>query len=242
MKKHVVTAASILAGLSMISGTAVAQTGSVGANFVKVDTDFGDGDAYGVDGEVIFDVGAGWAGIVEGSFTDSDDADSTVGARGHMINRGATNAWGGFVGVSDSDGSNPLSVGAEYAQFFDASTLALNLVYTTDDDNDVDVTAINGAYRIFAGDNLRFDIGASLGRAESGGLDADVNAIGVGVEYRFEASPFSVGASYSRLDGDLVEANVIGVTARWNFGDTTLKAADRAGKTFTGLGAALQAF
>ena len=239
MKKHVVTA-SVLAGLSMISGTAFAQTGSVGANFVKVDTDFGDGDAYGVDGEVIFDVGGGWAGMIEGAFTDSDDADSTVGAKGHMINRGATNAWGGFIGLADSDGSNPVSVGAEYAQFFDASTLALNLTYSTDDDNDVDMTAINGAYRIFAGDNLRFDIGASLGRAESGPFDSDLNALGVGVEYRFAGSPFSVGASYTRVDGDFLEADVIGVTARFNFGDATLKAADRAGKTFTGLGAALQ--
>jgi hypothetical protein len=240
MKKHVVTAASVLAGLSMISGTAFAQTGSVGANFVKVDTDFGDGEAYGVDGEVIFDVGGGWAGMIEGAFSDSDDSDSVVGAKGHMINRGATNAWGGFIGLSDTDGSNPISVGAEYAQFFDTSTLALNLAYTTDDDNDVDLTAVNGAYRIFAGDNLRFDIGASLGRAESGGFDADVSALGVGVEYRFDASPFSIGASYTRLDGDIAEADVFGITARWNFGDSTLKAADRAGKTFTGLGAALQ--
>jgi len=241
MKKHVVTA-SVLAGLSMISGTAFAQTGSVGANFARVDTDFGDGEAYGVDGEAIFEMGGGLAAIVEGEFLDSDDSDSTVSAEGHLINRSATNAWGGFVGISDSDGSQVLSIGAEYAQFFDASTLAFNVNYGTDDDNDVDAYGVNGAYRIFAGDNLRFDIGASLGRAESGVLDADINTVGVGVEYRFEASPFSVGAAYTRVDGDFSEANVIGVTARWNFGATTLKAADRAGKTFTGLGSALQSF
>jgi hypothetical protein len=241
MKKHVVTA-SVLAGLSMISGAAFAQTGSVGANFTKIDTDFGDADNYGIDGEVIFDVGGGWAGIVEGSFVDSDDADSTIGAKGHMINRGSNNAWGGFVGLADSDGSNLLSVGGEYAHFFDASTLAANLTYSTDDDADVDLTALNGAYRIFASDNLRFDIAATLGRAESGGVDADVNAIGVGAEYRFDASPFSVGASYTRADGDIAEADIFAVSFRWNFGDTTLKAADRAGKTFTGLGTAGQPF
>ncbi len=239
MKKYVVTA-SVLAGLSMISGTAFAQTGSVGANFTKIDSDFGDADSYGVDGEVIFDVGSGWAGIVEGSFSDSDDTDSAIGATGHMINRGANNAWGGFIGLTDSDGSNVLSVGGEYAQFFDASTLAANLTYSTDDDADVDLVALNGAYRIFASDNLRFDIGASLGRAESGGVDADVNSIGVGVEYRFDQSPFSIGAAYTRADGDIAEADILGVTFRWNFGDTTLKAADRAGKTFTGLNSALQ--
>lgn len=239
MKKYVVTASAVMAALSMVSGTAFAQTGSVGANFTKVDTDFGDADSYGIDGEVIFDVGAGWAGIIEGDFADSDDTDSTVAAKGHMINRGANNAWGGFVGLSDTDGSNVISVGGEYAQFFDASTLALNLTYGTDDDNDVDALALNGAYRIFASDNLRFDIGASLGRAESGGVDADINSLGVGVEYRFDQSPFSVGAAYSRVDGDIAEADVFGVSFRWNFGDTTLKAADRAGKTFTGLNTGL---
>jgi len=240
MKKYVVTA-SLLAGLSMVSGAAFAQTsGSVGINATKVDTDFGDADAYGVDGEVIMPTGGGWSGIIEGAFTDSDDSDSTVAARGHLITDGQNNAWGGFVGVADSDGSTVFTIGGEYAQFFDTTTLAFNVNYATDDDSNVDAYGINGAYRIFASDNLRFDLGASLGRAEWGGLDADVNTLGVGVEYRFDNSPFSVGAAYSRLDGDIAEADVFGLSFRWNFGDTTLKAADRAGKTFTGLGSALQ--
>lgn len=240
MKKYVVTA-SLLAGLSMVSGAAFAQTsGSAGLNLTRVDTDFGDGDAYGVDGEVIIPTGGEWSTILEGSFTDSDDSDSVVGVQGHLINRGANSAWGGFVGVADSDGSTVFTIGGEYAQFFDTSTLAFNVNYGTDDDSDVDAYGVNGAYRIFASDNLRFDIGASLGRAESGGLDADINSIGVGAEYRFDNSPFSIGAAYSRLDGDVVEADVIGLTFRFNFGDTTLKAADRAGATFTGLGSALQ--
>lgn len=240
MKKYVVTA-SLLAGLSMVSGAAFAQTsGSAGLNLTRVDTDFGDGDAYGVDGEVIIPTGGEWATILEGSFTDSDDSDSVVGVQGHLINRGANSAWGGFVGVADSDGSTVFTIGGEYAQFFDTSTLAFNVNYGTDDDSNVDAYGVSGAYRIFASDNLRFDIGASLGRAESGGLDADINSIGVGAEYRFDNSPFSIGAAYSRLDGDVVEADVIGLTFRFNFGDTTLKAADRAGATFTGLGSALQ--
>jgi hypothetical protein len=241
MKKYVVTA-SLMAGLSMISGAAFAQTGSVGANVLRVDTDFGDVDAYGVDGEVIFETGGGWSTILEGTFTDSDDADSVVSAQGHLINLSGNSAWGGFVGVADSDGSTVFTIGAEYAMFFDASTLAFNVNYGNDDDNNTDAYGLSAAYRIFAGDNLRFDVGASLGRAESGGFDADVNSIGVGVEYRFDGSPFSVGAAYSRVDGDIAEADVFGLTARWNFGDTSLKAADRAGKTFTGLGTALQSF
>ena len=240
MKKYVVTA-SLLAGLSMVSGAAFAQTsGSAGLNLTRIDTDFGDADAYGVDGEVIIPTGGEWSTILQGSFADSDDTDGVVAGTAHLINRGQNNAWGGFVGLADTDGSTVFTIGGEYAHFFDTTTLAFNVNYATDDDSNVDAYGINGAYRIFSSDNLRFDIGASLGRAESGGLDADVNSLGVGVEYRFDNSPFSVGAAYSRLDGDIAEANVFGVYFRWNFGDTTLKAADRAGKTFTGLGSALQ--
>ena len=241
MKKYVVTA-SLMAGLSMVSGAAFAQTGSVGANYTRVDTDFGDGDAYGVDGEVIFATGGSWSAIVEGSYMDSDDADGTLSAEGHLINSSGNSAWGGFVGMSDNDSSTTYSLGGEYAQFFDTSTLAFNLSYGKDDDNDVDAYGISAAYRIFASDNLRFDLGASFARAESGGVDGDGNSIGVGVEYRFDNSPFSIGAAYSRLGGDLPDADVVGVTLRYNFGDATLKEADRKGKTFTSLGDALSGF
>ena len=110
------------------------------------------------------------------------------------------------------------------------------------DDNDVDAYGISAAYRIFASDNLRFDLTAAFARAESGGVDGDGNSIGVGVEYRFDNSPFSVGAAYSRTGGDLPDADIVGVTLRWNFGDATLKEADRKGKTFTSLGNALSSF
>lgn len=241
MKKYVVTA-SLMAGLSMVSGAAFAQTGSVGANYTRVDTDFGDADAYGVDGEVIFSTGGTWSAIVDGSYIDSDAADGTLSATGHLITSGANNAWGGFAGVSDSDGSTVYFVGGEYAQYFNTTTLAFNVNYANDDDNDVDAWGLNAAYRIFASDNLRFDLGASFARADSGGVDGDITSFGAGLEYRFDNSPFSIGAAYSRLGGDVPDADVIGVTLRWNFGDATLKEADRKGKTFTSLGNALSSF
>lgn len=242
MKKYVVTA-SLLAGLSMVSGAAFAQTsGSVGANFTKIDTDFGDLDSYGVDGEVIIPTGGSWSTILGASFQDSDDTDSTIEGQAHFINNGANNAWGGFVGLGNSDDSTTWVIGGEYAQFFDASTLAFNVTYGNNDDADVDGYGINGAYRIFASDNLRFDIGAGFARAESNGFDADVWTVGAGVEYRFAASPFSIGAGYTRADSDIADADIFGITFRYNFGDETLKQADRKGKTFTGLGTALQGF
>ena len=66
--KNIAVTATVLAGLSMVSGAAFAQTGSFGVNYARADSDFGDADSYGIDGEAIFDTGAPWAVIVEGDF------------------------------------------------------------------------------------------------------------------------------------------------------------------------------
>ncbi len=241
MKNKAVTA-TVLAGLSMVSGTAIAQTGSFGANYVRVEADTSEADAYGIDGEVIFDTGAPWAVIVEGDFTETDDTNGVGALEGHVINRGANSAWGVFVGAADTEGSTILSTGFEYAQFFEASTLAFNLNFASDNDVDVEGYGANGAYRIFSGDNLRFDIAAGVGRVDALGNEVDFYSAGVGFEYRFDGTPYSVGAGYTRVDSDGDAADILGLTLRWNFGDTTLKAADRSGKTFTGLGSALAPF
>lgn len=223
----------------MVSGTAIAQTGSFGANYVRVEADTSEADAYGIDGEVIFDTGAPWAVIVEGDFTETDDTNGVGALEGHVINRGANSAWGVFVGAADTEGSTILSTGFEYAQFFEASTLAFNLNFASDNDVDVEAYGANGAYRIFSSDNLRFDVAAGIGTVDALGGESDFYSLGAGFEYRFDGTPYSVGAGYTRVDGDGDAADIFGVTLRWNFGDTTLKAADRAGKTFTGLGSAL---
>ena len=241
MRNKVVTA-TVLAGLSMVSGTAFAQTGSFGGNYARVEADSGDTDVYGIDGEAIFELGAPYAVILEGDFTETDDTNATGSVEGHLIARGSNNAWGFFLGAADTEESTILLAGGEYAQFFDGATLAFNLNYATDSDTDVNAFGVNGAYRIFSNDNLRFDIGAGAGQAEAGPAEVEVYSFGVGFEYRFDGTPYSIGAAYSHIQADAVDANVLGVTLRWNFGDTTLKAADRAGKTFTGLGSALQSF
>jgi hypothetical protein len=56
MKTRAVTA-TVLAGPSLVSGNAFAQTGSVGATYARTESDF---DSYGIDGEAIFDTGAPW--------------------------------------------------------------------------------------------------------------------------------------------------------------------------------------
>jgi len=242
MKKYVVTA-TLMAGLSMISGAAFAQTsGTVGVNYARADAGGGDADSYGVSGGVSIPVGGSLAILLDGSYQTNDDADVDVlTGTAHLIKRDAGSAWGGYVGLANIDAgaggnADAWGLGGEYAKFFDASTLALSLGYATDDDNNVDVYGVTGEYRIFASDNLRFDLGAGWANVDDGISDGDGTQIGAGVEYRFGGSPISIGANVAHVDTDGGDADVIGATLRFDFGNGSLKARDRTGNTFGALG------
>lgn len=250
MKKYVVTA-SVLAGFSMISGAAFAQTGTVGAGISHVDSDGGDADSWGVNGGVAIPTGGNMAVLLDGAWTTNDDADVDVlTGTAHLISRDAKGAWGGFVGAANVDAGggaddNLFSVGGEYAAFYDNSTFVATLAYAKADDTDVDVWGLSGEYRIFSDDNLRFDIGGGWARIDGGGgSDADAFQIGAGAEYRFAGSPFSIGGNVTYVDVDGGgDATVVGATLRFDFGNGSLKARDRTGNTFGsfgGLGTFLQ--
>ena len=243
MKKYVVTA-SLIAGLSMISAPAFAQvTGTVGANFSRVDSDAGDADSYGFNGGVSIPLSGNLAVLLDGSYNTVDDTDvDTLTGTAHLIVRDSSMAWGGFVGLASIDAggggdADAWGAGGEFAKFFTGSTLALTAAYATDDDNDVDVWGLSGEYRIFANDNLRFDVGAGWANVDTGFGDGDGTQLGAGVEYRFGGSPISIGANVAHVDTDGGgDANVFGATLRFDFGNESLKARDRTGNTFGSFG------
>jgi hypothetical protein len=243
MKKYVVTA-SLLVGLSMISGTAFAQaSGTVGVNYGRADSGGGDTDSWGVNGGVTIPTSGSLAVLLDGSWSTNDDADVDImTGTAHLISRNSDVAWGGFVGLASIDAgsggdADAWGAGGEFAKFFTASTLALSAGYATDDDNNVDVWGITGEYRIFASDNLRFDLGAGWANVDTGIGDGDGTQIGAGVEYRFAGSPISLGANVSHFDTDNGgDGDFVGATLRFDFGNDSLKARDRTGNTFGSFG------
>lgn len=246
MKKYVVTA-SLLAGFSMISGTAFAQVGTIGAGVSHVDTDFGDADSMGVNGGVAIPTGGNLTVLLDGSYTTNDDADvDTLAGTAHLISRDSNGAWGGFAGLANVDAGGAdqdlWTVGGEYAAFYENSTFAATLAYATADDTDVDVWGLSGEYRMFMNDDLRFDVGGGYANISGPGADADAFHVDAGVEYRFSGTPFSIGAnaSYVDLDGG-GDATIIGATLRFDFGNGSLKSRDRTGNTFGSFGG-LQTF
>lgn len=246
--KKVAVLATLAAGLGAFAAPAIAQTGTVGINYAQADAGGGDTDAWGINGGVAIPTGGNLVVLLDGGYSTNEDADvDAFTGTAHLISRNETSAIGGYVGFTsvESGGGDAegLGIGGEYARFFETGTLAVSAGYATDDDNDVDVYGLSGEYRIFASDNLRFDIGASWANVDNGFGDDDGTAIGVGVEYRFGGAPVSIGANYQTVDAGGGDVDVIGATLRFDFGHSSLKDRDRNGNTFGafgGLGAFLQ--
>jgi hypothetical protein len=244
---------SLTTGLLLVSAPAYAQvTGTVGANFAHQEVEVGgfegDGEAYGLNGGITIPTGGSLAVLLDAGWTHADDADTDVVAgTAHLISRNESHAFGGFLGVADTDGDTAYVGGAEFAKFFSNTTLALSAGLGQVDEADADLYGVNGEYRIFATDNLRFDLGAGWTKADGNGGDADILSLGAGVEYRIPSSPVSVGAGYTYAEADDfdIESNTFALTLKFDFGHDSLKARDRNGNTFGtfgGLGGALTVF
>lgn len=246
MKKYVVTA-SLMAGLSMVSGAAFAQVGTVGAGVSHVDTDFGDSDSMGINGGVAIPTSGNFTVLLDGAYNTNDDTDvDTLAGTAHLISRDGNGAWGGFAGLANIDGggsdADVWTVGGEYAAFFDSSTFVATLAYANADDVNVDIWGLSGEYRMFMNDDLRFDVGGGYANIDGGAAAVDAFHLDAGVEYRFAGSPISIGANASYVDLDTGgDATIIGATLRFDFGNGSLKSRDRTGNTFGSFGG-LQTF
>lgn len=246
MKKYVVTA-SLLAGFSMISGTAFAQVGTVGVGVSHADTDFGNSDSANIAGGVAIQTGGNFAVLLDGTYNTNDDTNTDIlSGTAHLVSRDGNGAWGGFVGLGNIDagggGVDIWTAGGEYAAFFDSSTFVATLAYANANDVGVDIWGLSGEYRMFLADDLRVDLGGGYGNIDGGAAAVDAFHIDAGVEYRFAGTPISVGANASYIDLDTGgSATVIGATLRFDFGNGSLKSRDRTGNTFGSFGG-LQTF
>lgn len=218
--------ASAALALSVLAAPAFAEGGYIGANWSNIDVDgAGSADGWGLEGAF-----AGSNVQFDADYANVDDSDA-YGATIHLFKRDETHAFGGFLGLTDSDASDStVSVGVEGHKYMDAVTLVGGLGYVSGDDDDAWGASVGA--RMFATDNFRFDLGVGY----LSGDDDDGWNFGVGAEARLGSSPVSLTARYDRTDFGAVEADTIMLGVRFNFGDESLKGRDRNGASFTGLG------
>jgi hypothetical protein len=226
--KLYVLAASLAVGLGMLP-EACAQRGTVGVGT-------GDEEDLRAEGGLTIPAGGGLAFLLDGAWAQNDNFD-VYSATGHLISRNSGRAFGGFIGVSRADldfaDVDTWTVGGEYARFLPRYTLVGKVDYSSIDDTDADAWGLSGEYRLFAEDNLRFDLGAGLQVVDDGD---DAVVLAGGAEYRFGASPVSIGGRVGWVNADDDDETTFGVTLRFDFGNRSLKDRDRNGNTFGAIG------
>lgn len=239
MKTTLFAGAAMAAALIAAPSSAQeSPTGYVGAAYARTEVDAGafddEFDGWSVDGAVAFGVGDGSLGVqIDGAWSTVDESDA-YGADAHLFTRNDSYLFGGFVGLSDGDGSDTTyTLGVEAQKYLEAVTLAGVVAYADGDDNGGDgAWGVGGEARYFVTDN--FKLSGGVGFADFDG--EELISLGVGGEYQFDAAPISVYANYARNEFDNADlsADTFSVGVRYSFGGTTLKSRDRSGASLTG--------
>jgi len=228
------------AAAALFAAPAMAQQaiGSVGVTYSNPSVDFGpvdaDADVWTVDGTVAMPA-ADWTVTLNGAidYAKAFGEDDTTGAAAAHL----TKLWtsdvraGGFVAASGiGTGDTAWTVGAEAQKYLAGSTLTGLVAYTDADDLGAKVWTVGGDAAFYVMPNVRLNAGVSYNNVDTDLGDADAWTYGVGGEYEFTGTPFSVAAGYTRADlGDIdVDVDTWSVGLRYSFGGG-LQARDRAG-------------
>lgn len=233
------------AALALVSTPALAQdaVGSVGLTYGSSEVEFGgfeaEGDTYVLDASVARPAFGDWTVTLAGNLGRADveggDDDTIWGGQAHLSQVfGGDMRAGGFVSVNNVGGQEfAYSAGAEVQKYLANMTLSGVLAYTTGEGSDVKGWTVGGDAAYYPMSNLRLNAGVSYSSIDAFGVDLDATSYGVGAEYMFGNTPYSVTAGYSHSDLEQVDADTVTVGLRMSFGGG-LQARDRAGANLAG--------
>lgn len=236
MKLHLLATAAVAATFLAAPAFAAEATGSVGLTAATTDISAGgssgDFQSYALDGSAAFKAGDAWSITLQGEAAQNDgDLDGSAYAVGAGLTyAGADWRVGPTVSYADSDSTSMWTVGAVAQKYLDKVTLSGGVNYGNVDDLDVDLWSVGGEVRYFVSDNFRLNGGLSWAQASASGGDADGWAAGVGGEYQFAGTGWSITGGYSHAeasDFDL-DSDTFSLGVRYSFGGD-LKARDRSG-------------
>jgi opacity protein-like surface antigen len=236
MKKILLGAAAAIA-IAAPSVAAADTNAVVGLQYSNTDIDgFGDFDQYGLNGAFSHDMGSGVLQM-DGEMGRVDAGGCCVGNSYGAVHYGWRNdshAFGGFAGLSDFFIASGLGVGVEGQLFLGNFNLGGSVGHVDFDDFDLDATSaqIDGAY--FLTPNFAINGLVAFSEADFSGSDADWTTLGIGGEWRFDSSPFSIDAGYRNTDFDGDEADTWTVGVNWDLGTASVQDRTRTGPGFQG--------
>ena len=227
-----------VAAATLMAAPAFAQDaiGSVGIAYNYADVEGTDVNRGVIDGTVASPVFGDWTVTfnAEAAYTDVQHAgdETTLAGAVHLSKKIEDMRFGGFYAASELGNTTLNTFGLEGQKYLDRATLTGVVSYGTVADADIWTVAGDAAF--YATPQLRLNAGASYTDAELNNLfvsaDAEAWSVGVGAEYQFANSPYSVfgGYDYVKSSDIDMDANVVKIGMRYSFGGG-LQARDQAG-------------
>ena len=202
------------AAAALFAAPAVAQDaiGSVGVSYANpsIDTDFGDAEAdvWTVDGTVALPMND-WTVTLNGSvdYVEAfDESDTSGAAAAHFTRMFAPDVRAGaFAGVSNLGNEELWTAGVEAQKYLAQATLTGQIAYTNADDLlegvDADIWTVGVDAAFYLTPQLRLNAGASYNNVDTDFGDGDAWTYGVGGEYEFANSPFSLTGQPNAMGG-----------------------------------------
>jgi len=240
MKKYLLGAAAVFAVAAPMA--AHADTNAVvGLDFTSSDYgDSFDSDAYGLNGAFSNDMDNGWTFQMDGA-TERLDIEGCCYGTGygaaHLGMRNESHAIAGFVGFENFTGFSGLGYGVEGQMYFGNFNVGASIGHTDFDDVDIEDThyQLDGAY--FFTPDLAVNALVSSTELDFGSGDTDYMSYGVGGEYRFSGSPFSIKANYRQSDTDGGDVDIWSIGFNYDFGAGSLQERSRSGPGLNGFSA-----
>ncbi len=224
------------AAAALLAAPALAQdaVGSVGVTYSNPSVEDVDIDVWTVDGVVAKPVGD-WTVTLNAdvNYAKAFGEDDTTGdAAAHLTRMWTSDVRaGGFVAASGlGTGDSVWTVGAEAQKYLAGSTLTGTVAYTDADDLGAKVWTVGGDAAFYVMPNLRLNAGVAYNNVDTDLGDGDAWTYGVGGEYEFTGTPFSIKAGYTRADikdAD-IDVDTWSIGLRYSFGGG-LQTRDRAG-------------
>lgn len=238
MKLRLFATAAIAA--AALSAPALAQDaiGSAGLTAAHTETEVlgfeADGETYTLDGSVAVKATENWTLTIGADIGESEgdlaNDDTAFGIGAAATYAGADWRVGPTVSFNTAGDSNLWTVGGVAQKYMGDVTLSGAVNYGSVDDVDADIWTVGGEVRYFFNDNFRVNGGLAWATADVGGTDVDGWSAGVGGEYQFAGTPWSItgGYTHAKLDDADLDSDTFAIGVRYSFGGD-LKARDRAG-------------
>jgi hypothetical protein len=236
MKKILLGAAAALA-IAAPSVAAADTNAVVGLQYTNTDFDSLDLDQYGLNGAFSHDLSNGAVLQMDGQMGRVDAGGCCVGSSYGAVHYGWRNdshAFAGFVGLTDFFVASGLGVGLEGQLYLGNLNLNGSIGHVDFDDFDLDSSSAQVDAAYFFTPNLALTGIVAVSEADFGGSDTDWTTLGIGGEWRFDNSPFSINAGYRNHDFDGGDADSWTIGFAWDLGTGTVQDRTRNGPGLNG--------